>query len=193
MANIIKVNPFYIATEGIISAVPLCITKIILKPAATGDAATFTTWVESDSTITTYGDLRGKTLTVTAATGTFVCNTFFEQDSINVDQIMKVTKTSSGKNLGYWQIKSNDDDNTITVDLPLATYGQSTILADDVAGVYSWKVWDNYNFLTIKGSGMTSTAADLSLVQVDFHGGFWVPNLAMNTLSSNAVLWIYLK
>jgi hypothetical protein len=135
----------------------------------------------------------GKTLTVTASTGTFVCNTFFERDNISADQIMKVTATSSGKNLGYWQIATNADDDTITVDLPLATYGQNTTLADDAAGVYSWKVWDNYNFLTIKGSGMTSTAADLSLVQVDFNGGFWVPNLAMNTLSSNAVLWIYLK
>ena len=76
MANIVDGNPFYIDTEGIISIVPLVIKGILLKPNATGDAATFTYWRKEDSTITN-GDKTNATTTVTASTGTLVSTNNF--------------------------------------------------------------------------------------------------------------------
>jgi len=191
MANVMTGNPLYIDTEGIISVLPLCIRKILWQPASTGNATTFTYWVESDAPVTTFGIRNAQTVSVTAATNTFVSATNFETDSINVDQIMRVLNTSSGDNIGYWQIATNANDNTITVDKPAQVYGQSVTLADDTSEIYSWRVWDNHSLITIKGSGITG---DTGLVSLDFYDyGYWVPNLAMNTLAASGVVWIYLK
>jgi hypothetical protein len=193
MANITSGNPIIVDTEGIISTVPLRIQSILLKPNATGDAATFTYWLESDNTVTTHGDMKAKTVTVTASSGTFSSTANFETDNINVNQIVKVYSTSSAKNIGYWQIATNADDNTITVDLPAAVYGgKVATLENDTSGTYSWKVWDSRFFTIIRGSGI---AGDTSLAHLPLgdYTGFFVPNLAMHTLSTSAVLYIYLK
>ena len=191
MANVVNGNPLVIDTEGIISTVPLTIQSILLKPNSAGDSATFTYWLESDSTVTTYGDLVGKTVTVTAATGTFESTANFEEDNININQILKVYSTSSAKNKGYWQIASNADDDTITVDLPAAVYGKFTTLENDTSGTYSWKVWDPRVFAVIRNSGISG---DTSLAHLKFGDrGIFVPNLAMHTLSTSAVLYIFLR
>ena len=191
MANVTKGNPLYVDTEGVISTIPLTIKKIVLKPSATGDAATFTYWVESDTPLTTYGTRADKTVTITASSGTFASTTNFETDSIDVDQIFKVVKSSTGNNIGTWQIASNADDNTITVDKPATVLGGTPTVTDGTSSILTWYVWDTRYLLTIKGSGVTN---DTGLVQVDFpNGGFRVPNLAMNTLSTSAVLYIYLE
>lgn len=191
MANIIDGNPWIISVEGVISTIPVRIQKIILKQAATGDAATLNYWLESD---TAADSGVGEDLTVTASTGTFAANNAFTTALVDPFNIIKFSNSESGKNLGYYQIATNADNNTITVGLDTNVYGGNVAtLGNDTTNGYTWKVWDPRLFMIIKGSGMTSTAADLSLVQVDFGDrGFWVPNLAMNTLSSSAVLYIYL-
>jgi len=189
MANIVDGNPFYIDTEGIISIVPLVIKGILLKPNATGDAATFTYWRKEDSTITN-GDKTNATTTVTASTGTLASTGNFPTANVDPNQIIQIHATSSGKNIGYWQIASNADDHTITVDLPAKVYPATVTMADDTNGNYNWKIWDARPFAIIRGSGITG---DTSLNYLDFENGIWVPNLAMHTLSTSAVLYIYLK
>ena len=190
MSNVISGNPFYIDTEGIISTVPLRIKSIVMKPNATGDAATFTYWVESDSAITN-GTKTAATTTVTAATGTFASTGNFPTANVNPNQILKVTHTSSANNIGYWQIATNADNNTITVDIPAAVYGlQIPTLTNDTSKAYHWVIRDPREFAIIRGSGL---AGDTSILQMDFgNTGVWVPNLAMHTLSTSAVLYVYL-
>ena len=189
MANVVDGNPLYIDTEGIISTVPLVIKGILLKPNATGDAATFTYWRKEDSTITN-GDKTNATTSVTAATGTLVSTGNFPTDNVEPNQIIQIYATSSGKNIGYWQIASHADANTITVDLPAKVYPATVTMADDTSGNYNWKIWDARPFAIIRGSGLVG---DTSLNYLDFENGIWVPNLAMHTFSASAVLYIYLK
>jgi hypothetical protein len=192
MANVVDGNPLIISVEGIVSTIPLRIQKIILKPAATGDAATLNYWLESD-TVADSGT--AEDLTVTASTGTWAASNAFTTALVDPDNIIRTYISESAKNIGVWQIATNADNDTITVDIQASPLGGGVAtLENDTANRYTWKVWDPHLFLTIKGSGMTSTGADLSLVQVDFGDrGFWVPNLAMNTLSTSAVLYIYLN
>jgi len=190
MANVVDGNPLYIDTEGIISTVPLVIKGILLKPNATGDAATFTYWRKEDSTITN-GDKTNATTTVVASTGTITSSGNFLSANIDVNQIINIYATSSGKNIGWWQIKSDaGNDNEITVDLPAKVYPATVTMADDTSGNYNWKIWDARPFAIIRGSGLVG---DTSLNYLDFENGIWVPNLAMHTLSASAVLYIYLK
>ena len=181
----------YITEEGVISAAPLVIQAIVLKPSGDGDAASFVFWNESDSPVTTYGTMNNKTVTATASTKTFASTGNFETDSINAYQIIKIHATSSGDNIGTYQIATNADDNTITVTNPASIFGQAVTLADDTSEIYSYRVWDTHPLITLKTSGITS---DKGEVQKDWGPkGFRVPNLAMNTLSSGAVAYIYLR
>ena len=190
MSNVTTGNPLVIDTEGVISAVPLVIRGILLKPNATGDSATFTYWYESDDPITN-GDKKGQTVSVTASSGTFSSTGNFPTDNVNPNQIMRVIHTSSGNNVGYWQIATNADNNTITVDNPAQVLRQPVTLTDDTSKIYTWKIWEPRILTVIRGSGLTG---DTSLNYIPFDdGGVWVPNLAMHSLSTSAVLYVFLK
>lgn len=190
MANVLTGNPLIIDTVGIISVAPLVIQKIILNPTSSlGSPATLNYWLESNDPITN-GTKNGVETTVTAATGTFSSTGNFPVANVNPFQIIKIIATSTGENLGRWQIATNADANTITVDgYAVYPYGQHVLVTDDTTETYTWKIWDPSLFMIIKApSGSTP------LVQVDFgDSGFWIPNLVVNTLYANAVLYIYLK
>ena len=189
MANDTTGNPLYLDTEGIVSVRPLVIKKIIWKPNATGEATTFTYWATSEDPITN-GTKNAVTTTVTASTGTFASTGNFPTANVNPNQVLVVSKTSSGDNIGIWQIATNADNDTITVDKPATIFGQSVTLADDTTESYSWKIFDVHTFLTVQGSGITG---DTGLVQIDFlNGGITLPNLAMHTLSASGVAYIFL-
>jgi hypothetical protein len=189
MANIVDGNPLIISVEGIVSTIPLRIQKIILKLSAAGDAATLNYWLESD-TVADSGT--AEDLTVTASSGTFAANNAFTTALVDPFNIIKFSISESAKNLGTYQIATNADNDTITVGKDTNVYGGGAVtLENDTTNRYTWKVWDPRLFMIIKGSGITG---DIGMAQVDFGDrGFWVPNLAMNTLSTNAVLYIYLN
>ncbi len=184
MANDIRGNPMYVDTEGIVSTKPLVITKIILKPDATGDAATFSYWWDSDAVAS---NKAAANTTVSSTTITSDGN--FPTANINPDQILKIYTTSSENNVGIWQISTNADNNTVVVDNPATVFGQDTTLANESAKLYSWNVWDPHPFMVIRGSGVDN---DTSPVEVDFDPPAIVPNLTMSGLSANAVLYIHL-
>ena len=189
MANVVNGNPLIIDGEGVISTVPLMIKSILLVPNDAGDSATFTYWLESD-TVADSGV--GEDLAVTASSGTFAATGAFTTALINPHQILRTLVSESGSNIGYYQIATNADNNTITVDEPEAVYGgKVATLANDTANQYTWKVWDPRVFSVIRNSGISG---DTSLAHLKFgDSGLFVPNLAMHTLSTLAVLYIYLR
>jgi hypothetical protein len=190
MANDTTKEIFYIDEPGIISITPLVIVKICMTQATTGSACTFVSWRSEDTAITN-GTGTDATTTVTAASGTFASTANFPTANVNPLQIIKITNSSSNKNLGRFMIASNADNNTITVYHPVLVNGQSTALADDTAGSYCWKILETSTEFKMKGTGITN---DTCLFQMDFgQEGFWFPNLAMHTLTTSAVVYIFNK
>jgi hypothetical protein len=191
MANDTSREIFYIDQPGIISIDPLVVVKICMTQATTGSSVTFVTWRSEDTAITN-GAKADVTTTVTASSGTLVSVGNFPTANVNPFQIIKITNTSSNKNLGKFMIATNADDDTITVYHPLSVHGgQTTVVEDDAAGSYCWKIIDTATEFKMKGTGVTN---DTCLFQMDFGPqGFWFPNLAIHTMTASAVVYIFNK
>lgn len=172
--NVLTGNPIYIDTAGVVTTLPLWIKKIVLVPATNSSAATLKYWIEypgaedvHKQNIVTDASAAG----VLTSTGNFVTTTLTVTDAIHI------YKSSTGLNLGVFEISANTDNNHVHT-LPLTA-------TDAADAVYSWKVYTSYP-LTV----MSTTA--FPNYEIDFKGkGFYVPNL-MVTVLTTGLLYIYL-
>ena len=178
MANSQSQKTWVLDTAGIISLTPVVIEKIIWYPNATGNSVKFSCWSESDTAAATKTN---QTVTATASTRTFSSTANFAADASDVGKVIKIIGSSS-KNAGTYLIASNADANTITADA-------AQTVEDDTTKVYSWKTWTPWEFVTLRGSGVTD---DKSAVEMDFDG-YWVPNLIMDDLAASGKVLILLS
>ena len=180
MANDITKNPIYIeaATIGVITTKPLWIKKLLLVPNAAADAATLKYWIEypgkervHQKSVTASGT-DSNTLT---STGNFEATT----EAVVTDAI-HIYESSTGNNIGTWEIAVRSSNNAIDV-LPAT-------LTTESDKVYSWKVYASYPLATMK-----SQATNLLNYELDFGPrGLYVPNLMVTAMSTSSVLYIYL-
>jgi len=175
MANTYNGSMWVLDTVDVISTTPVIIKKIVLVPNATSDAATFVSWGAQSTpelsvrsaTITTSG------ANTAASTGNFT--------TANVDplDILTITKTSTGNNIGSFIILTNADNNTVTV-----TAGD---LTNDTAAVYDYHINTPYTSAYIEANN-----TDVVPAEMDFGNGRQFKNLALSVLATSAVVYIYL-
>lgn len=181
MANtLLTQNVWYLDTEGVVTSNPVIVRKVILLPNAAGDSATFTQWGSQSSLPTVRSTMLGKTVTTTSTT-TITSTGNFEAAEALANDIIEITKTSTGNNLGSWQIGTRSSDDAIIVDVG------NGALTNEASKVYDWKVWKPAPAFKLVSPGTEKVA-----IQIDFGDkGFRFPNLAMNALSTSAVLYVY--
>ena len=182
MTNVLQEqNVWYLDTEGVVTANPVYIRKIVLIPNAAADAATFTCWGPQSSEPTVRTTMIGKTVTTSLTTTITSTGNFEATTEALANDIIEITKTSTANNLGSWQIGTRSSDDAIIVDV-----GNSA-LSNDTGATYDWKVWKPAPVFKMVSPGTEKVA-----IQLDFgEKGFRFPNLAMHTLSTSAVLYVY--
>jgi hypothetical protein len=187
MANARNENIWNCDTAAsIISLTPLWIRKITLEPNAAGDSAVLNFW---DAT-SPYAELSGtysvdtilgtitSTTTLTMASGTLLPSAVRDGD------IFKILLGGNG---------AAANKNTTSL---VTTAGNNTVVVCAGAG-WTNEAGKTYRFTTYPyrpAFKLISQATTLQEVDRDFGGrGFWVPNLILETLSSSAVVKIYLR
>jgi hypothetical protein len=175
-------------TEGVISTQPVIIRKIVLNQNAAGDAMWFNFWLESDTKAYAKVD---QVVVVTNNDNKLTGTAGFLSANVAPNQILKITRTASGNDVGYWQISADGaNNNQVTVDVPASVYGQNVTLAN-ANEAFCYDIWDARALARLKGSAITGSTETVELDFGDY--GFWVPNLAMHTMTANANAHIFLK
>jgi len=168
-----------IDTEGIISKSVICVRKVIIIPNAAGDKADFMTWDENGTPVLT-GD--GITGTITD-TDTLTSTAGFETDDISPGDVIKITGgTGSALNWNTFLIDTNANDNTIVVH-------NDPLMTNEATKLYNYEAWTPVIAFTILSPGTEAVAHE-----IDFgEKGRWFPNLAMDNLTTSAVVHLYIR
>jgi len=173
-------NPYrtwVLNTLGIVSKVPLRLTKVVLVGKNAGDEAIFYEWFESDTP--TSAVVSATMATVTGQTMTSTGN--FTTATVNPGQIIKITKTASTNNEDTFLIATNADANTITVQAAQDP-------TEETDKVYNWNIYEAREAIRIRADATEQT------VQVDFpepHGRFF-QNLALGKLDTATYSYVNL-
>lgn len=177
-------NVLNLDTAGsVVSTSGLWVRKIVLEPSAAGDSAVLHYW----DTNAPYAELSGtysddailgtitSTTTLTMASGTLLPSAVRDGD------VFKITG-GNGANVGTTSVVTSGGNNTVIVCTNAAWTNE--------AGA-------KYQFITYPYRPMfklISQATTLREVERDFGSrGFWVPNLTLETLSTSAIVKIYLR
>lgn len=185
MANDITKNPIYITDVGVVMTTPLWIKKIVLVPAADGDRAVLKYWIENPSGERVHK--QNKTASASGAhtltsTGNF--DTTADPVEAIVGDAIHIYASSSGNNLGVYEITSVDD-TPDTVDV----YPTLTIESDKI---YSWKIYESYPLASMKSQNAAGAGNLLLNYELNFKGdGLYTRNLMLTQISDDAVLYIY--
>ena len=176
-----------LATEGVISTLPVRIRKFILFPNGGTDHATISYWGPESVTSTARASMYSKTCTVTDTyTITSTANDFEATEALAND-IIEIHSSSTIYNVGSWQIGTRGGDDNVTVDIGAAGLGLGGgALNNDVAATYSWRTWVPSVFAILSATDANTP------YQLDFGDrGILLPNLAMSTLEASAVVYVY--
>jgi len=168
-----------IDTEGIISKSMICIRKAVIIPNAAADIANFKTWDEGGTPVLT-GD--GITGTITA-TDTLTSTAGFETDDISPGDVIKITGgTGSALNWNTFLIDTNADDNTIVVH-------NDPLMTNEATKLYNYKAWTPT--LAFK---LDTPGTEVVPFELDFGDkGRWFQNLALDDLTTSAVVHLYIR
>lgn len=180
MANVLTKNILECSSLGIISNKPIWVKGINFVADAVDDAFTLLWWNEDSPTLTARGITYTNTLVsadhvVTATTSAFP-NTWLDGN------VVKCLKTTGSDATKYGLIKTAGNNTAFTVHLiPL------TVEASKVGD------WDCYPTYTAFKGKMTKAADTEYSMWFPFPGerGFQFPNLALDSLSASAVVYIY--
>jgi hypothetical protein len=181
VTNVKSTRTFVLNQVGIISKVPLWLRMAILYPNATADAAVFSSWDENATPVTTE-----QLVSTATTTDPYIQSAGnFTSGKVTVGDVIKITYSASGSNNNTYLVTVRDGGN-----------GQVTVASDpamaaDSAKLYSWKIWTptvEFKLLSYNATGVLLPAV------LDFGDkGRWFPNLELASLSSSAVvhLWIH--
>jgi len=175
MANDLTINPVIVNTCGVLWTTPVRIQKATLVLSAEADTAVFVSW---DASKTKHATQTNKTTTVTSSkTATSTGN--FEAAEVTAGDIIKITNSSTGNNLGTFIVDSRDSDDAITIET-------GNTLTDEANKVYSWWTLTPSVCFTLK-----APETEKMIVSLDWPEGTWFPNLALQSLSTSAVVYLY--
>lgn len=180
MSNTHYHNIYIADTAGtVISATPICIQKIVLVPALATDAAELKYWEPGTQYAVNSGTYYSSTIkatisgnaTFTMASGTILPNTVLDGD------VFEIIKSETEVNEAHGpEVVTTAGNNTVVICANAAWTNEDTKW-------YHFKSYPTRSFVK-----MYCSALDVD--ERDF-GGFWMPNLTLETLSSNAKVYIY--
>ena len=186
MANQFYQNVYTLDTAGTIvcdNPGGLWVRKIVLDPNSAGDVAVFNfydqsgKYAEGSGTYTSDAILATITsgTTFTMASGTVLPNTCRDGD------VFKITRSNgSSDNWPSTNVITSAGNNTVIV---CANAGWT----NESGKAYNFATYPYRPFIKI-----TSQSTTMKMEQADFCGrGFWLPNLILETLSSSAVVKVY--
>ena len=179
MANALRGSVYILDTAGtIVTDKPIWISKIVLEPALATDAAELKFWIPG----TQYAELSGtynsgailgtitSNTTLTMASGTLLPNTVLDGD------VFKITR-SNGSNAPSTNVVTTAGNGTVVVCANSAWTNESTMW-------YNFESYPTRSFCKLYSS-------TLDVDERDFDG-FLLPNLTLETLSTNAKVKIYI-
>ncbi len=175
MANAQTMNPWKIDTCGVISTGRVRLTKATLVLSAEADTAVFVSW---DVSATKKATMTNKTGTVTSSK-TLTSTGNFETAEVAAGDIIKIKNSSTGNNLGSFIVDTRDSDDAITIET-------GNTLTDEANKVYSWWTLTPQVSFTLK-----APETEKMIVSLDWPEGIWFPNLALQSISSSAVVYLY--
>jgi len=174
MANDLTKNPWVCDSDGVLSIKPIFIKNVRLDPAAASDVATLTHW-DWESTKST-----AVLATVTVSTGATITSTGnFTTAKVAEGDVIKISSTSTGNNLGTYLVKTRSSDNAIVID--------DAGLTNEATKLYNFEIHTGVTFRPFQVGDAGALQPD------DFNPAHpvTVQNLALDGLSSSAVMYIY--
>lgn len=163
----------------------LSLRRLIYYPSSAGDAAELAAY---DSKATPKATMVDKTVTVTLGTTiTSVGN--FEASEVAVGDVIVITESETGNNLGAFVVKTRSSDDEIIVGEKFTGFKTATSapLTNEASKVYSWKIITPYTFLPL-----LSQDTNKAMLVIDFgEDGQWMPNLLLPTLSSGSKIYLF--
>lgn len=175
MANDLTVNPWIVNTCGVLSTTPVRLQKATLVLNAEADTAVFVTW---DPGATKKATMTNQAVTVTSTT-TIASTGNFETGEVAVGDIIKITNSSTGNNLTTGVISARSDDNTVVL-------MDGNALTNEADKTYSWWTLTPQVAFTLK-----APETEKMIISLDWPQGIWLPNLALQSLSTSAVCYLY--
>jgi len=186
MANLMGGRICVLDTDGFISSSPVTVRKAVLFPNAADDVATFRSWGPSVGGAAARTAMTGKTVTVTSTT-TITSTGNFEAAEVVVGDMMEIKKTSTGNNLGYWQVKTRSSDNAIIIDIGAGLYDQGGAQTNEASKVYSWQMHPSVVVMNLSCMDANEPYG------LDFGDkGFTFPNLSLDAIGTSCTVYLYL-
>jgi len=188
MANIYSGNVWEIDTEGVIVDKPVWIQKAVIIPNADDDFATFSCWGAETANSTVRTTQSQKTISVTSTNKLTSTANDFEAAEVVIQDIINITGTESGNNLGYWQVSARGGDDNVTLDTGLGVWGTTAgALTNDTSKLYDWKIWDETTVIRL-------SVGDKDVYrEIDFGPrGFRFPNLSCASLDTSTKVILYI-
>lgn len=182
MSNIIQESTtWYLDTEGVITPKPVWVKKVVFHGKSDEDGCLLTYFGNESPEPTVRSTMIAKSVAVSSTT-TITSTGNFEATEALANDIIHIYTADEVLNEGFFQVGTRSNDNAVICDVGYKA------LTNDAAGTYSWRVWK------------PSTAIKMFLTQDDsFHEidfgptGHRFPNLALNSLTSNGTLYIYIR
>ena len=185
MANTFNGKMWVLDTPAVITDKPVWIRKIRLVPNAAGNAVKFTCWGAQSTAVQSKA---AETATVSGA-NTIVSNGNFATGTINPFQVITITNTTTGNNMGRvserkatssYLILSNADNNTITV--------PASSLTNETSKVYTWDIFNTYEseYIVSPATGVVTEEQDYGDSMREFK------NLVLESLTASAKVYVYL-
>lgn len=167
---------WYIGTPGVLSTTPLKIKSIVLVPAAAADTAVFVSW---DPGKTKKATMTAKTIATIANAKTITSTGNFETAEVAAGDILQFTSTSDGVDQNATVIvDSRDSDDAVTIEV-------GNTLTNRASAFYgSW-----WTLTPTKSIELLAAATEKAVPAI--YQNISVPNLALQSISSDARVYIY--
>ena len=134
MSNVKTGLTWVLDTAGVISATPIWVKRAVLFPNAASDTAVFNQWFPGTGDT---GRIRSTVSDLATTSGTGITSTGnFTSSNVVVGDVIKITATETGNNIGTYSIITRTNDNTIVLSETLGTNESSKL--------YTWTVYKGY-------------------------------------------------
>ncbi len=157
MANILTNLTYILDTDVVISKKSIWISKVILYPGGAGKTAIFRSWSED----TAHGTVTNGTVVTIATNNVITSVGNFTAALITAGDVIKITASSTGNNIGTFLVKSRDSDDAITCDGSLLTNEAG-------ACTYSWSTYTPYTVFQLISAGTETATEELDFGEREF-------------------------
>jgi hypothetical protein len=174
MANDVTGLVWHLDTVGVISSTPVHMKKVVLNINAAADAVLMNYWNRYSGDTRSTAD--GAT-TTTSGTNTITSTGAFTTAKVVVGDIIEITHSSTGSNIGSYVVITRTNDDAIVI---------AGTLTNEASATYTFKIYKGHRAVYILSPG-----TEKAQTEMDFNEGIDYPNLALYTLTSSATVDIY--